>query len=541
MREGEERFRTLANLIPAFVWFTDAEGKALYFNNRWYEYTGQTCQEALGFGSLAAVHSDDIERMLANWKEAKRRGVLCENEFRCRRHDGTYRWFMARIEPQRDEAGQISGWFGASTDVHDRKIAEASLRESEARLQAAVSLVGLGLYAWDPRTDVLNWDARLKAMWGLSPDTHRIDHDVFLAGVHPDDRVRVEKAIATCIDPNHDGVYDIEYRVLGLDDGVERWVATRGLTTFQNREAVGLVGVALEITDRKRTEASLRHLNETLERRVAERTLELEHANQKLRTEIAERNHADSRLQQMQLELYRAARLSAAGQMAAALAHELNQPLTAVATSIGVIRLQMAKDEPEIDMIEAVLDETSGQALRAGQIIRRLRDFVARGDTERRFESLATLIEDASALALVDIESLGVKKHLRLDPKADQVIVDRIQIQQVLVNLMRNALEAMAGSMRRDLTVATVLRDDGFIEIAVADSGSGIPNELADHLFEPFFSTKRNGMGLGLSICRSIIEAHGGRLRYEPNAGGGCVFRFTLSTGPTGGSNHGSP
>ena len=281
LSQSEARFRTLANVIPAFAWFTDADGNVIYFNDRWYEYTGQTPEQALTYGSLAVVHPDDIERMLANWKEATRGGVLCENEFRCRRHDGAYRWYMARIEPQRDEAGRITGWFGASTDVHDRKQAEAALRESEARLQAAVRLVGLGLYAWDPQTNALQWDATVKAIWGLPADAD-VDYEMWRASVHPHDVARVEAAIQWCADPRGDGVYDVEYRVIRKNDGVERWIATRGQIHFENDRPVSFHGVAIDVTDRKRIE-------NTLERRVEARTRELEEVNRQLRSEIEQR------------------------------------------------------------------------------------------------------------------------------------------------------------------------------------------------------------------------------------------------------------
>jgi PAS domain S-box-containing protein len=278
---------------------------------------------------------------------------------------------------------------------------------------------------------------------------------------------------------------------------------------------VGASKIARDITDRKRAEANLLHLTENLERRVAERTAELEQANLRLRAEIAEREEADARLQESQSELFHAARLSAVGQMAGALAHELNQPLAAATVS-------------------EVMAEAAAEVLRAGQIIRRLRAFVTVGGTERQPESLPALIEEASALALTGAPASGVQAFFRFDPRAARVFVNRVEIQQVLVNLIRNALEAMGEGARRELEITAALLDEGTIEIAVADSGPGLAKEVSTRLFDPFFSTKSNGMGLGLSICRSIIEAHGGRLRGEPNPGGGTVFRFTLPSVPKG-------
>jgi C4-dicarboxylate-specific signal transduction histidine kinase len=238
-------------------------------------------------------------------------------------------------------------------------------------------------------------------------------------------------------------------------------------------------------------------------------------------------------LQELQSELFHAARLSAAGQMAGALAHELNQPLAAAINFVRAAQRQLATgSRDEIETVPQVMDEAVAEALRAGQIIQGLRDFVRRGETERRIENVVTMVEEASTLALAGSGSSGVRVRFDFDPSTMQVLADRIQIQQVLVNLIGNAIEAMAKSTRRELIVTTTSIDAETVEIAVADSGPGLPKEIAAHLFEPFVSTKPNGMGLGLSICRSIAEAHGGNLRSEPNPDGGIIFRFTLAAVP---------
>jgi PAS domain S-box-containing protein len=302
---------------------------------------------------------------------------------------------------------------------------------------------------------------------------------------------------------------------------------------------INTAAVCRDLSAQKQTEAQLLHLAETLDRRVARRTAQLEEANQRLLAEMAGRERADGRVQQLQLEFFHAARLNAAGQLAAALAHELNQPLTAATNSFNAARRLVGRSGHQLNgKVAEVMGEAAEQTLRAGQIVRRLRDFVTRGETEKRVESVASLIEEASALSLTDARSRGVEVRFHLDPSAAAAYIDRIQIQQVLINLMRNAVEAMADSYRRELEVTTRRLDDDMIEIAVADSGPGLSKNVEDRLFQPFVSTKRNGMGLGLSICRSIVEAHGGKIRSSPGLRGGTTFRFTVAAAPAGGDSH---
>jgi two-component system sensor kinase FixL len=174
------------------------------------------------------------------------------------------------------------------------------------------------------------------------------------------------------------------------------------------------------------------------------------------------------------------------------------------------------------------MDKAAEQALRAGQIIRRLRDFAARGETDRQMENISKLIEEASALALVGAKELGIRVRFHFDRRFDLVLADKVQIQQVLLNLVRNAIDAMSESSRKELSVSTVPTGDGMIEVEVADTGPGISDDVAAQLFHPFFTTKPHGMGVGLSICKTIIEAHGGRIGTRPNPGGGTIFYFTL-------------
>ena len=245
--------------------------------------------------------------------------------------------------------------------------------------------------------------------------------------------------------------------------------------------------------------------------------------------DLTERQKTEARLQELQSELVHISRLTAMGEMASTLAHELNQPLAAIANYMkGSRRLLETSTDERAGMLRDAMDKAADQALRAGQIIRRLRDFVARGESERRVESVKKMIEEASALALVGAKDRGVRVLFQFDPTAELVMADKVQIQQVLLNLMRNAIEAMEKSEKRELVISTMVAGDDMIAISVADTGSGIPADVKKQLFQPFFTTKRHGMGVGLSISRTIVEAHGGNIEVEENSPGGTVFRVTL-------------
>ncbi len=242
--------------------------------------------------------------------------------------------------------------------------------------------------------------------------------------------------------------------------------------------------------------------------------------------DLTERLETEARLQALQSELVHVSRLTAMGEMASAIAHEINQPLSAVTNYLNGCRRLLA-GEDRLGTVRKALDSASEQALRAGQIIRRMRDFVSRGESERRVESLSRLVQEAAALALVGAAERGVRVSFEVDPRADLVVADKVQVQQVLVNLIRNAIEAMEDTERRELGIGTQL-DDGMLAVRVDDTGSGISEDIAQRLFQPFATTKATGMGVGLSISRTIIEAHGGQIEALPRPGGGTTFRFTL-------------
>ena len=248
--------------------------------------------------------------------------------------------------------------------------------------------------------------------------------------------------------------------------------------------------------------------------------------------DITQRQKVERRLQDLQSELAHVGRVSEMASFASSLAHELNQPLTAIANYCEAARDLLGKgsDRETLDTVQEALDEASKESVRAGQIVRRLRNFISRGETEQRVESLGRLITEANALALVGSREHGIEVQVQLDPDADLVFVDRIQIQQVLTNLIRNAIDAMIESSQKSLIIRTAAQSQDYVTVTVEDTGPGISESVVAELFQPFVTSKSAGMGIGLSICRTIVESHGGRIWFEERPGGGTAFHFTLTS-----------
>ena len=245
--------------------------------------------------------------------------------------------------------------------------------------------------------------------------------------------------------------------------------------------------------------------------------------------DLTERQESNPACRSCNPSLIHISRLTAMGEMASTLAHELNQPLSAIANYLkGSRRLLESREDESTPLIRDALDKAAEQAVRAGQIIRRLRDFVARGESERRVENIKRLVEEASTLALVGAKDQAIRVQFDFDPSVELVLADKIQIQQILLNLIRNSVEAMQSGARRELRLSAARADNDMVRLSVADTGSGLAPEVVSQLFQPFVTTKQHGMGVGLSICRTIVESHGGQIWAEPNSSGGTVFHFTL-------------
>ena len=447
---------------------------------------GWNAEEALGRNShdlLGTVFSAPLAEIGAILeRQGEWTGVL-----RQRHRDGTEMAIAVNEALTRDDAGRPSAIIQSLMDVSGQQRAEAQLR-------SMMETIPDGMIVIDERGCIVSLSKAAELLFGW-------------------DAAEVIGQGVGVLMPDHDRSrqdgYLSRYLVRGEGRGIGRGCEVTGQrrdgTTFPMELAVGV----MDTGGPPLFTAFVRDLTDRVEQQ--------------------------KRLQSLQAELLHVSRLSAAGEMASTLAHELNQPLTAIASSVRAA-LRMLEDQPGAAALPpraiVAMERAAGQSLRAGQIVRRLREFVLRGEVERQAVTLSQLIEEAMSLALAGERHRGVHVELRLDQAALPVTVDPIQIQQVLLNLARNAIDAMtepaAAGLGRELVISTSQPDPSSVEVAVADTGPGLNPAVAAGLFRPFVTSKAGGMGVGLSISRSIIEAHGGRLWHEPNPAGGSIFRFTL-------------
>lgn len=471
------------------IYMLDPAGEVTIWNKGAERLKGWTEAEVVGRHTsifyppdAAAAHKPE-----ADLARAAQEGRFEEEDWRLRK-DGSEFLAAISITALRDKQGALRGFAKIISDITERRAAEEVVRSRESHLSSILSTVPDAMVVIDAVGAILSISAAGQAMFGyaehevigqnvkmLMPSPHRERHDAYLA------RYRETG----------------EKRIIGKGRVVfaERKDGTSFPVELSIGEAIGgtqpvFTGFIRDLTERRQTEA---------------------------------------RLEALQSELIHVSRLTAMGTMASTLAHELNQPITAIANYVEAIRDQLADPDPDdLPMMREALDDTAQEALRAGRIVRRLRDFVASGDVDKTVENLPDLINEASVLGLIGAREKGVSPRFDLDLDASPVLVDRVQIQQVLINLIRNACEAMGGSTERALVVSSRSDAPGLVRVTVSDTGMGVDPSVADQLFTAFVTTKDEGMGLGLSICRTIVEANGGRIWMEPRAGGGSEFHFTL-------------
>lgn len=489
-RLAGEQLRLLLQAAARYaILLIDLDGNVSTWNRGAKRLFGWSGRDIMGRHSSVFYPPDgnERERAEADLRRASSEGVVAEEAWQIRA-DGSEFLADITITPVLDEEGKLRGYAKVVHDATERRASETALAHRERQLESILATVPDAMIIIDTLGSILSFSTTAEELFGYA-EADVVGMNVSLLMPSPD-RERHDGYIQRYMETGAPRIIGIGRVVTGLrSDG----------TTFPMKLSVG----EAQVDDQRIFTGFVQDLTET--------------------------RNFEARLEQLRSELIHVSRLSAMGTMASTLAHELNQPLTAIAT-YGEAASGLFDHPQELDRetLKEVVSEMAQQALRAGSIVRRLREFVARGEVNKTIEDLPKLINEASALALVGSREKGIETRVSLDPEATPVLADRVQIQQVLINLMRNAVEAMARCDTRQLTVETKLLPSDIVQISVKDSGPGIGPDIADRLFQAFSSTKETGMGLGLSICRTIVEAHGGRISARPAAGGGTEFSFTL-------------
>ncbi|HBB34707.1 MAG TPA: hybrid sensor histidine kinase/response regulator [Cyanobacteria bacterium UBA8803] len=498
LRQSEERFRHMADNAPVMVWVTDANGYCTYLSKSWYEFTGQTEATGLGFGWLDAVHPEDYALARETFINTNARHEAFRVEYRLRRHDGEYLWAIDTASPWFEADGQYKGYIGSVIDISDRKQAEEALRENEDRLRMAIASAKLGTWDWNLVTGELKWDTGCKAMFGLPPDAES-SIEVFFEGLHPDDRDRLQEIVQATLDPASGGSYDTEYRTIGLQDKVERWLRAKGQAYYDpNGKPLRFSGTVLNITEQKQVEAQREQL---LQQEQAAREA-AEHAN-RMKDEFL-----------------------------AVLSHELRTPLNPILGWAKLLQL------PQIgsDKLQQGLRTIERNAKQQVQLIEDLLDIsrIIRGQITLNLAAIALSEPIAAALETVRLagEAKAIQMEVFLDPSVGQVRGDAGRLQQVVWNLLSNAIKFTPTGGRVTVQLTQVNRH---AQIQVSDTGKGIQPDFLPHVFELFrqqdSSTTRafGGLGLGLAIARQVVEAHGGTITAaSPGEGQGATFTVQL-------------
>src|SRR6266513_2475966 len=491
--ESELRFRIVADAAPVLIWMAGVDKLCTFLNKPWLQFTGRSMDQELGNGWAEGVHHDDLQKCLAVYTQAFDARQPFVMQYRLRRNDGEYRWISDQGVPRHDPEGRFAGYIGSCVDVTELVNKDQALRDSEERMRVAAEAVNVSIWEWELSKDEIWATNARRALLGL-PASGKIGLEDFICRLHPDDRDRVRHTIDDAIHSGRD--FDSEYRLI-LPDGIVRWMSMRGSVQFDDAgKPTRLLGISIDITERKQAELD------------------------------AQRGRA---------ELSHLSRVALMGEMSASIAHELNQPLSGILSNAAAGQRFIDRGDVDLGEVRELLGDIVSDGRRASDVVRGIRGMVKKEQLARRSVDLNEVVIDALRMASPDALLHSCQFETSLDPNLPAIDGDPVQLQQVLLNLAINAFDAMRDTpaSKRKVLIATHSNGDDMVRTSVRDYGVGISEEMRDRLFDPFFSTKTEGLGMGLAIVRSIVESHGGTITAENVDGGGTRFEFVLPVNGT--------
>jgi PAS domain S-box-containing protein len=493
LRESERKYRQLIESVPCHFWSVNPNGQPTYVNQRLLDYFGIRFQDQKADVTEKSLHPDDVAETERALNHAFQTGEPFQRVHRLRRVDGEYRWHRVRAEPLRDLGGNVIQWYGFSIDIDEGKKAEDALRRSEAWLAQAQRLSNTGTWVLDGTTrQFLYWSDESYRIWGFDPLQGLPTRDDMWARVHPDDRERVWGEVQEAVREKRD--FLAEFRIL-LPDGTVKYLESNTYHEFSPLgELIEVICTNVDVTERKRAQDER------------------------------------ERLRQLEADLAHINRLSMMGELAASLSHEILHPIATARNNAraGIRFLEMSP--PNLSEVKEALGCVVRDADRAKDIVGRIRSQIKRAPPQKERFDLHEAIDEVIVMVRSAIAKDAISVSTRLMDGLVPVQGDRVQLQQVLVNLILNAVEAMSSveGGPRELSITTEQSQTGGILVAVHDSGPGIDPVNLERVFEPFYTTKTNGIGMGLSICQTIVHGHGGRLSMRANEPRGTVFQFAL-------------
>lgn len=495
LRQSERQLQQMIDAVPLRIWSVTSMDGPVYFNKRYqdhfraviadFEAIEEPRIETLLQELIYPEDAPEVQRTLLNCFESGRGTVM---RFRWLEKDGAYRWAECRVEPRRDQDGTIVQWYGVSLDIDDEVRAQEALRNRERELSLLVDMVPSNLWRLTPDGETTLANKHMADFLGVDLEDKRQLAVVFDAIFHPDDVDAVSDVLGRCLRTGE--IFSMKYR-LRRHDGVYRWMSGRAepLRAPDGRIAQWF-GLCHDIDDQVHAEEALRRASE---------------------------------------QLARATQAASLAELSASIAHEVNQPLAAIVANSHACHRWLSAEPPNVERAKITAERITRDANSAADVVSRIRALFRQAPRARSSENVNHLIGEVCQLMADAIAAKGIRIETNLEPDLPSVALDRVQVQQVFVNLVRNGVEAMDGAMvdgARALQISSLRDGIDAIRIEVRDAGTGF--EDAERVFQPFFTTKQHGMGMGLAICRSIIESHGGRLWMANNETRGATVAFTL-------------